>query len=127
MKVVLDTYGLIKWLLEEPGYEVVEEYLTNHEVYMSAINFGETYYRLMKNGLENEAHSLWVNKDVFPIRYIEPNWKRIKKAAEIKAEYPVAYADAFCIALGMEMNAPIITGDPEFKKVKEIELIWVGA
>jgi len=27
MKVVLDTYGLIKWLLEEPGYEVVEDYL----------------------------------------------------------------------------------------------------
>jgi len=127
MKLVLDTYGLIKWLLGEPGYEAVEEYLSNHEVYMSAINFGETYYRLIKNGLNNQAHSLWINKDIFPIRYVESNWRRIKKAAEVKAWHPVAYADAFCIALGMEMDAPIITGDPEFKKVKEIELIWVGA
>ena len=127
MKEVLDSYGLIKWLLEEPGYEVVEEYLNKHNIYMSAINFGETYYRLVKNRLKNEAYTLWKNKDMFPIKYIEPNWKRIKKAAEIKAAYPVAYADAFCIALGIEMNAPIITGDPEFKKVKEARLIWVGA
>jgi len=80
----------------------------------------------MKDGLENEAHSLWVNKDIFPIKYVEPNWKRIKRAAEVKAIYPVAYADAFCIALGMEMDVPIITGDPEFKVVEGIELIWIG-
>jgi len=68
-----------------------------------------------------------LSKNQSRILGVEPNWKRIKKAAEVKAWYPVAYADAFCIVLGMEMNAPIITGDPEFKKVKEIELIWVGA
>ncbi len=126
MKVVFDTYALIKWLLEEPGYEVVEKYLTDQSVYMSIINFGETYYRLVKNGFKDIAHNLWVNKDVFPIKYVEPNWSRVKIAAELKAKYPISYADAFCLALALEINAPVLTGDPEFKKVEEVKLIWIG-
>ena len=127
MKVVFDTYALIKWLLEEPGYEVVEKYLTDQSVYMSLINFGETYYRLVKNGFGDIAHNLWANRDVFPIKYVEPNWSRVKMAAELKAKYPISYADAFCLALALEINAPVVTGDPEFKKVEGVKLIWVGS
>jgi len=126
MRVVLDAYGLIKWLLEEPGYKIVENYLSSHEVWMNLINFGEIYYRLIKNGLQDEAHSLWSVRERLPINYVEANWTRIKEAAEIKANYPVSYADAFCMALGIEKNAPIVTGDPEFRKVEKIKLIWIG-
>ena len=90
---------------------------------MSLINFEEVYYRLIKNNLIEEASNLWNNKDSLPIKFIEPTFKRIKFACEIKGRYPVSYADSFCIALGIELNASIITGDPEFKKVDNIELI----
>lgn len=124
--VVLDTYGLIKWLTGEPLHEIVDKYLKTGEVFMSAINFGETYSRLIKDGFRDEAESLWVNKDLFPIKYINPNWRRIRHAAEVKSRYPISYADAFCISLAMELEAPVVTGDPEFKEIEGLELIWVG-
>ena len=125
MRVVLDAYGLMVWLLEEPSYKIVEDYLTSHTVFMSPINFGEVYYRLIKNNLIEEASNLWNNEDSFPIKFIEPTCKRIRLASEIKGKYPVSYADSFCIALGIELNAPIITGDPKFKEVNNIKLIWL--
>ena len=124
--IVLDTYALIKWLTGEAHHEVVEKHLKKDDIYMSSINFGETYYRLAKSGLKSEAENLWINKDLFPIKYVHPNWHRIRRAAEIKASYAVSYADAFCISLALELNAKVITGDPEFKKIDDIELIWVG-
>ncbi len=124
--IVLDTYALIKWLTGETDYEVVEKHLKKHDIHMSSINFGETYYRLAKSGLKSEAENLWINKDLFPIKYVHPNWHRIRRAAEIKASYAVSYADAFYISLALELNAKVITGDPEFKKIDDIELIWVG-
>ncbi|RLA93121.1 MAG: type II toxin-antitoxin system VapC family toxin [Deltaproteobacteria bacterium] len=124
--IVLDTYALIKWLTGESGHDIVANYLRTGDIYMSSVNFGETYYRLAKSGLRNEAENLWINKDLFPITYIHPNWRRIRQAAEVKANYAVSYADAFCISLALEMEARIITGDPEFKNIKGIELIWVG-
>jgi len=124
--VVLDTYGLIKWLTGESCHEIVDKHLRTSQVHMSSINFGGTYYRLIKDGFRDEAESLWVNKDLFPIKYINPNWQRIRRAAEVKSRYPVSYAEAFCISLAMELEAKVITGDPEFKKIEGLELIWVG-
>ncbi len=52
--------------------------------------------------------------------FIIKNDKRAEEASVIKAKYPVSYADAFCIELAKDMNLPIITGDPEFERVKNI-------
>jgi len=38
----------------------------------------------------------------------------------IKAQYPISYADAFCIELAKDMNLPVITDDPEFESVGNI-------
>ena len=41
----------------------------------------------------------------------------VYKAAELKAEYPISYADCFALACALEHSAILVTGDPEFKKV----------
>jgi len=47
-------------------------------------------------------------------------------AAQIKTQYPISYADAFAVALAQELNAIIVTGDPEFKQVESIvTLFWL--
>ena len=47
-------------------------------------------------------------------------------AAEIKAEYRIAYADAFVVATAIRENARVITADPEFKRVRHlIEIDWL--
>lgn len=41
----------------------------------------------------------------------------VYKAAELKAEYAISYADCFALACALDHAAVIVTGDPEFKKV----------
>jgi predicted nucleic acid-binding protein len=48
------------------------------------------------------------------------------EASEIKAQYPIAYADAFAVATARRETARIITGDPEFEKVQHlVEIQWL--
>jgi predicted nucleic acid-binding protein len=50
----------------------------------------------------------------------------VYQAAEIKAEYPMSYADYFVIACAQEHNATIVTGDPEFKNVDHlVKIEWI--
>jgi len=50
----------------------------------------------------------------------------VYQAAEIKAEYPISYADCFAIACAKAHNATIVTGDPEFKNVEHlVKIEWI--
>jgi ribonuclease VapC len=44
--------------------------------------------------------------------------ERVWAAARLKAEYPIAYADAFAAALTIELGAKLFTGDPAFKSLE---------
>lgn len=47
-------------------------------------------------------------------------------AAHIKAQYPIAYADAFAVAAARSRNATVLTGDPEFEAVGEaVAIDWI--
>ena len=62
----------------------------------------------------------------FPIEILPVDDQIVKEAAEIKAEYPVAFADAFCVALARRVEGCVITGDPEFKSVEGLIAIeWL--
>ena len=48
------------------------------------------------------------------------------KAAEIKSEYPISYADCFAVACAVENSAVLVTGDPEFESVAHmINIEWL--
>ena len=50
----------------------------------------------------------------------------IFEAAEYKAQYSISYADCFILASAVELEAVIVTGDPEFKKVTHLaDIFWV--
>jgi predicted nucleic acid-binding protein len=52
----------------------------------------------------------------------------VREAAEIKADHPIAYADAFCAALARRHKGRILTGDPEFKAVEKLVAVqWLKA
>lgn len=129
-KVVLDAFALLTMLGKDTGYEAVETHLEKSadgqlKAYMSLINWGEVYYILLKRGKTLEAEELWEGRRSYPIDFVEPTARRIREAGKIKATYPVSYADAFCIALAIEREAEVITGDEEFKTVDGLKLIWI--
>ncbi len=126
---ILDSYALLclfdrKRMSEK---EAVTKYLADAEksrikLYMSKINEGEVFYRLYKylgapiaTGFRED-----LKRGLFPLHVVSVNDKRAETASVIKAQYPVSYADAFCIELAKDMNLPVITGDPEFETVRNI-------
>jgi len=58
--------------------------------------------------------------DRLPISIHSADDLLVKEAAVIKADYPVSYADAFCIATAQRVDGRIVTGDPEFESVQRI-------
>ena len=48
------------------------------------------------------------------------------RAAELKAEYAISYADCFALACALDQSAILVTGDPEFKKVTTpVNIHWI--
>ncbi len=51
-------------------------------------------------------------------------------AARLKAGFKMSFADAFAAATAMELNAALVTGDPELRALEDAGLVrleWVGA
>jgi len=49
----------------------------------------------------------------------------VYQAAELKALYPISYADCFALACAINHAAVLVTGDPEFKIVEHlVKITW---
>jgi len=117
---ILDAFAILAWLQKEPGWQDVrrlfEQASAGHtNLLISAINLGEVYYRLCKLRERRTADKFLRSAlgGGFPWQVVPASNERVWAAARIKAEYPVAYADAFAVALALEYGAELVTGDPE--------------
>jgi len=95
-------------------------------LFLSAINAGEVYCFLLKNHSEPLAESWRDSVRTFPATLEVPSAEDIWAAASIKGRFPIAYADAFAAALAQKYRCPVVTGDPEFRAVAQLELDWIG-
>ena len=79
---------------------------------ISSINLGEVLYILTR---ENGEESAVANVETVRKRLdlVEPDWPLVAEAARVKADGGSSYADAFCIATALRVDAPLWTGDPE--------------
>lgn len=130
-KYVVDSFAMIAFFENEPGADLVEEVLQSlldrkAKAFMSVINWGEIYYNTMRvQGLE-EAERIITQLDNYPIQILKADRKLTYEAAKLKGKYRIAYADCFAAALSSRLNAPVVTGDPEFAKLDhEIEIQWI--
>jgi ribonuclease VapC len=95
---------------------------------MNDINIGETYYIIARErGLEASDYFLQNILGTLPIKVVSNSYQEVIEAAKIKAQYPISYADAFIVATALREQVPVLTGDPEFKKVEHlIEINWLS-
>ena len=128
---VLDSFALIAFFEKERGAETVERLLDEAkkgqtQLYLSLINGGEIYYSIFKSRGEQRAEEALEFIDQLPIKILEVDRNLIYSAARIKSQYPLSYADCFAAALAKQYNCPVLTGDPEFKKLQsEIKISWL--
>ncbi len=112
MTVVLDSWAVLCLLQGEgPGAERVERVLPERPL-MSWINLGEVLYILLRRRTRAEAEA--AVRDVAALVDVElPSEAVVRLAAEIKADYAIAYADAFAAATALSHDSQLWTGDPE--------------
>lgn len=119
MIVVLDAWAVIALLRDEPGASEVERMVAGGEAVMSAINLGEVLYALLRShGPEVAASRVQAIRQAVCVE--QPDWPLIERAAAVKAEGGISYADAFCLATALRIDAPIATGDPEILALSDM-------
>jgi uncharacterized protein len=116
---LLDSWALLSFLnLEEPAASRVGEVLkaaTNGDVqlFMSLINLGEVYYGTGRKHGRHAAENVLSYIEDLPIRFHPVSKRHVFAAAQFKMNYRIAYADAFAAAAAVELDAVLLTGDPE--------------
>ena len=129
---VLDSWAVLEWMSgRQPAAGLVAQLLLEAErgqtrLLMSAINVGEVYYFLWKHHHAALAESWRESSPTLPVTIEVPATGDIWNAASLKGRFPIAYADGFAAALAQKYNCPLVTGDPEFRRVDQLELDWIG-
>jgi uncharacterized protein len=129
---VLDSWPVLEWINgRQPATDAVDNLLDESEagtarLFISAINVGEVYYFLRKRYGETLAESWRELSGTLPATMEVPTADEIWDAALLKGRYPIAYADAFAAALAQKYRCPLVTGDPDFRAIADLELDWVG-
>ena len=131
---VLDSYALLAYFEAEPGGEQVSRLLEvakegKCHLYMCVVNLGEVVYIVERERGLPKAQEALARVDELPIEVINVDRTLTLAAAHLKMDCPIAYADCFAAALSQTKNAILVTGDPEFHKVKpecNLQIQWLA-
>jgi predicted nucleic acid-binding protein len=126
---VLDASALYRFITKGDGSYIVEDLLKqaaieSTPVLMSAVNWGEVYYSLVKRGglvkTDNMMAEL-VTRIPITLTAVTPD--DAVRAARLKAQHNLPYADAFAAALTGNQHV-LVTADVEhFARVPKLRLL----
>jgi predicted nucleic acid-binding protein len=128
---VLDSWALLCYLEQEPGFEKMIDLFekaveSSKPLLMCVVNWGEVYYQVARRFGDTKAQEIEKLIQTLPITLVEANKELTHEAARIKATKRMAYADCFAGALARLKKAELYTRDPEFKVVeKDIKVVWL--
>ena len=123
---VLDSSALLRYIDDEAGGDRVVEILAacvagQAEVRISAVQWGEVAGNLRRRlGASQEAR---IMSSLLPTEceIVPARGERAIRAAGIKVDRKVAYADAFALELAMSSSSHILmTADYDFKDVADL-------
>ena len=130
-RILLDSFAVLAWIQDEPGAERVEALLlearhTESPLLLTALNLGEVYYRIARQHGHPTAGGIVLQLHALPIQICPCDESLALAAARIKADFPLAYADAIAAAAAQRERATVVTGDPEFRKIEHrVPIEWL--
>ncbi len=90
------------------------------------INLGEIIYMTKRRFGDQDKIQLLGRVHQLGFEILPVPEDLVYRAAELKAEYAISYADCFALACALERSAVLVTGDPEFKKVEHLVSVdWI--
>ncbi len=121
---LLDSLVVLAWTQDEVGAEKARREQT--PLLLTVINLGEVYYRIARQHGHPFAQGLIRQLKTLPLELCSCDEDLALHAARIKADYPIAYADAVAAAAAARREAAVVTGDPAFRKVEHlIPIEWL--
>ena len=130
---VLDAYALFAYLAGEASAPHVRVLLDaaavgKAHVLMCVVNLGEVFYRYIREHGQAAAERALSLTDSLPVEFVGVDRLLALAAAQLKGCHRMSYADCFAAALAQEVDATLVTGDPEFRQVQDVVRIeWLEA
>lgn len=128
---LFDSHALLAFFQKERGAQIVARILREsmeqrQDQLISVINLGEIIYMTKRRFGDERKVEILSRVHQLGLKVLPAPEPLVYKAAELKAEYPISYADCFALACALEHSATLVTGDPEFKKVVHLVSIqWI--
>lgn len=126
---LLDSWAILALLnKEEPAAARIEQLLRQAaggqaQLTLSVINMGELVYIFGRKHGSDAAEKLVSYLKQLPIHILSVDEHRVLTAARFKMTHAVSYADAFAAVAAIELQAMLVTGDPELLALdQEIEI-----
>lgn len=126
---VLDSSALIRYIDDEAGAERVEELLGDCVagrigICISALQWGEIAGNLRKRQGASQERRILSSLLPTEAEIVSVNGERAVRAAEIKVDRKVSYADAIALELAMSFSDHVfVTADYGFKDVADLARI----
>jgi predicted nucleic acid-binding protein len=136
MLKVLDAWALLAWVQDEkPAAAKVQKLLDESEagdieLIINMLNLGEVYYRLVRIQGEHHAEAFLKDFQDMPVMILSVSNALAISVAKLKSRHPISYADAFALATAIRKAAPLVTGDPELKRISNsgvAKIEWISS
>lgn len=130
-KYLFGSQALLAFFQNEKGADSVARILQKAlkqriERLICVINLGEILYVTKRRFGDTKKFEILGRVHQLGLKILPVSDSLVFQAAEIKAEYPISYADCFALASALEHSAILVTGDPDFKQVSRLVTIqWI--
>jgi predicted nucleic acid-binding protein len=128
---LFDSYALLAFFQKEKGAKIVYNILEKSrqqriDRLICIINLGEIIYMTKKLFGDQKKLEILGRIHQLAFKVLPVPDELVYQAAEIKAEYPLSYADCFAAACALNHDATIVTGDPEFRHIEHlVKIEWI--
>lgn len=117
---VADTSALLAYLLDEPGGDVMEDWLRQGAV-VSTLNVQELISKIVRDGGTREAAAATVEDLALEAQHDLTATLAIEAGAMVihTRAHGLSHGDRACLALAMQLDLPAVTADREWAKVAD--------
>lgn len=124
-KYVIDSWAWIAYFDGTEAGKRVDNVLLNSEAFTSAVTVGEVLSKAERQGKDTEKIFDFM---ISLSKIIDVNADVAKKVGLLHAQVKksssnFSLADAFALQTAKHLNAKVLTGDPDFKGIKEAEML----
>jgi len=126
--LVIDTYALIEWLMcNNEKYKKFFALVDKEGGYVTELVLLEFYHKTLHEKGKDKADQLF-NILTAKAETIKLNTERIKKTGlkrsqMLKQKKKLSYTDCLNLVIAEEFNTKVLTGDKEFKGMKNTEFV----